>query len=472
MQCNHPDDVHLLDTQYRMHPDISYFASRAFYDGKLRDGPDMAKIRRKPWHASTILGPYRFFDVQGQHHTGPSGHSLVNVAEVKVALQLYERLRSDYGGYDFSGQIGIITPYKSQLRELRLRFSQQYTDKIFEQVDFNTTDAFQGREAEIIIFSCVRAASSGIGFLSDIRRMNVGLTRAKCSLWVLGNVQSLMQGEFWAELITQSRSRNLLTQGNILKLLKQPSIKDKSNTSDGDDVEMDDLYESKTSIESREDSTDNASGTSGKPAGQRNTNASPNNAKSFNSRPMPSGGSNGLDSTKNCSICGSYNHMAKECDNEDAKIARGKFCDRCGDPNHISDYCDETRCMDCGDFGHETKACVSTKMLSSAQKEDLARREKGFSIRRRDREKRAAMKQMKGHDEKVPMVKVTRKTPPLDDRGLVIRGSKGPREGVPADSASRQAGPSKGMGQRNGKRGREPSPPSNLEVFKPSKVSI
>jgi senataxin len=84
MQKNHPDDVHLLDTQYRMHPEISLFPSRTFYDGKLLDGGDMAGLRQQPWHKSMILGPYRFFDVQGQHQAAPKGHSLINVAEIDV----------------------------------------------------------------------------------------------------------------------------------------------------------------------------------------------------------------------------------------------------------------------------------------------------------------------------------------------------------------------------------------------------
>jgi senataxin len=67
MQKNHEKDVHLLDTQYRMHPEISLFPSRTFYDGNLMDGGDMAGLRKQPWHQSMLLGPYRFFDVQGHH---------------------------------------------------------------------------------------------------------------------------------------------------------------------------------------------------------------------------------------------------------------------------------------------------------------------------------------------------------------------------------------------------------------------
>ncbi|KAF2745877.1 hypothetical protein M011DRAFT_459767 [Sporormia fimetaria CBS 119925] len=224
MQNNHPEDVHLLDTQYRMHPEISSFPSQTFYDGKLLDGGNMAKLRKQPWHSSLLLGPYRFFDVQGQHQAAPKGHSLINIAEINVALQLYKRLTHDYNDITFKGKIGIITPYKSQLRELKQRFSQQYGNQILEDVEFNTTDAFQGRESEVIIFSCVRASpAGGIGFLQDIRRMNVGLTRAKSSLWVLGNSQSLVRGEFWKLLVEDARRRQRYTDGDVMGMLREHS---------------------------------------------------------------------------------------------------------------------------------------------------------------------------------------------------------------------------------------------------------
>ncbi|CAA9960180.1 Superfamily I DNA and RNA helicase and helicase protein [Pyrenophora teres f. maculata] len=224
MQQNHPNDVHLLDTQYRMHPEISLFPSQTFYDGKLLDGGDMASLRKQPWHQSSLLGPYRFFDVKGQQQKAPSGKSLMNIAEINVALQLYNRLTSDYPDYNFKGKIGIITPYKSQLQEIKQRFMKAYGQTIIEDIDFNTTDAFQGRESEIIIFSCVRA-NGGIGFLDDVRRMNVGLTRAKSSLWVLGNSASLQSGEFWNKLIVNAQARKRFTDGDISKMLNQHSSK-------------------------------------------------------------------------------------------------------------------------------------------------------------------------------------------------------------------------------------------------------
>ncbi|KAF1993343.1 tRNA-splicing endonuclease-like protein [Amniculicola lignicola CBS 123094] len=226
MQGNHPNDVHLLDTQYRMHPEISLFPSQTFYDGRLLDGPDMAGLRKRPWHKSMLLGPYRFFDVQGQHQAARGGHSLINIAEINTAMALYKRLTTDYRDYDFKGKIGIITPYKSQLRELKNRFISTYGASITDDVEFNTTDAFQGRESEVIIFSCVRASpAGGIGFLQDIRRMNVGLTRAKSSLWVLGNSQSLVRGEYWRKLVQGAQQMDRYTSGDVMNMLSKHSSK-------------------------------------------------------------------------------------------------------------------------------------------------------------------------------------------------------------------------------------------------------
>ncbi|KAL1583890.1 hypothetical protein WHR41_07137 [Cladosporium halotolerans] len=224
MQNNFANEVHLLDTQYRMHPDISLFPSRTFYDGLLKDGEGMAGLRVQPWHKSALLAPYRFFDVKGQHSAAPKGHSLINLAEIDVAMALYSRLRTDFKGYDFTGRVGIITPYKSQLRALKDRFASRFGNDVEDVVEFNTTDAYQGRESEIIIFSCVRASpAGGIGFLQDIRRMNVGLTRAKSSLWVLGNSESLVRGRYWKMLVEDAQARDNYTTGNVLGMLQKPS---------------------------------------------------------------------------------------------------------------------------------------------------------------------------------------------------------------------------------------------------------
>ncbi|CAK3898048.1 Hypothetical predicted protein [Lecanosticta acicola] len=225
MQKNSPNDVHLLDTQYRMHPAISAFPSTAFYDQLLKDGIT-AQARVRPWHASALLAPYRFFDVRGRQTK--VGKSSINVDEIEHAMALYERLMIDFkhlfqfNDADGGAQIGIISTYKAQHREMKNRFIRKYGTDVEEHVEFNTTDAFQGREKEVIIFSCVRA-SQGIGFLKDIRRMNVGLTRAKSSLWILGSSENLSTHTYWKKMVDDARSTDRYTTGNILGMLRQPS---------------------------------------------------------------------------------------------------------------------------------------------------------------------------------------------------------------------------------------------------------
>ncbi|PIG79936.1 tRNA-splicing endonuclease [Aspergillus arachidicola] len=402
MQSNHPRDVHLLDIQYRMHPEISAYPRNAFYDGKLQDGPDMARLRARPWHQSELLSPYRFFDVQGLHQSAAKGHSLVNMAELRVAMQLYERLVSDFQGFDFSGKIGIITPYKGQLRELKTHFAAKYGNAIFNMIDFNTTDAFQGRESEVIIFSCVRASNKGIGFLSDIRRMNVGLTRAKSSLWVLGNSQSLVQGEFWNSLIKDARRRSVYTDGDVLKILQRPQFTGYKNV---DMLDADGPESTKPSVGTLTDpisrsyssSRDNlpTDGTFGK------------NEPYVSPPEGPSGGSSGLDDNRMCGYCGDFSHMTHNCDNIDAKEAARGNCYRCGQPGHTRAVCTSERCLECGEAGHIARDCKSTRVLSKQEKQRIAREEYHHTQMQKQRAERQRARQLGGHDPKVPVIQVT-----------------------------------------------------------------
>lgn len=399
MQTNHPDDVHLLDVQYRMHPEISRFPSATFYDGRLQDGPNMEKLRVRPWHNSELLGPYRFFDVQGLSQNAAKGHSLVNIAEVNVAMQLYERLVTDFGKtFDFAGKIGIITPYKGQLKELKARFTAAYGNSILTKVEFNTTDAFQGRESEVIIFSCVRASDKGIGFLSDIRRMNVGLTRAKSSLWVLGNSRSLMQGEFWNKLIVNARERGLYTDGDVLQLLKRPQF------TGYHDVEMVD-----------------ADGTAEEPSrkGSPPTPQLSSEMESISARDTPastldgpSGGYNGLNDNLACGICGSFQHHTRNCDNEDALEAVKGNCRRCGKPGHSKVHCTAPRCKLCGEFGHVDGECRSTTQLSRKEQLRIANEELRHKRMQQQRREQLKQRSLEAQDPKVPVVRVSEKSPP------------------------------------------------------------
>ncbi|SRR6266404_1741888 len=151
-----------------MHPDISQLPSRIFYKGLLKDGPQMAAKTTRPWHESNLFGPYKFFSVvRGQESPGQS-HSLMNQAEVQVAVALYARLLTEFSSVDFNFRVGVISMYRAQISELRRAFESRFGSGVTSQVDFNTVDGFQGQEKDIIILSCVRAGPglTNVGFLS------------------------------------------------------------------------------------------------------------------------------------------------------------------------------------------------------------------------------------------------------------------------------------------------------------------
>ncbi|KAF9387248.1 DEAD-box type RNA helicase, partial [Podila verticillata] len=208
-----PASVYLLSIQYRMHPDISAFPSREFYRSLLKDGPDMASKTYAEWHRNPIWSPYRFFDVhEGREKIGLS-HSQHNPIEAEAAVELLEKLCNSNPSLNFFRRVGVISPYQQQVRTLKEYFSRRFGSKIIESVDFNSVDGFQGQEKDIIIFSCVRASASGtVGFLADVRRMNVALTRARQSLFILGHADTLRRESIWGDLVQDAESRGLFTK--------------------------------------------------------------------------------------------------------------------------------------------------------------------------------------------------------------------------------------------------------------------
>lgn len=123
--------------------------------------------------------------------------------------------------YRIAQRVGIITPYKAQVRVIKdlvcpwLRKSGlKSTD-----IEINTVDAYQGREKEIVIFSCVR--TEGLGFLADLRRMNVAITRAREYLFVFGHSATLSGHHVWASFIKYSTYQRVSANDarDTLKLL-------------------------------------------------------------------------------------------------------------------------------------------------------------------------------------------------------------------------------------------------------------
>lgn len=207
-----------LEVQYRMHPCLSEFPSNMFYDGSLQNGitNEDRKILNSnfPWPIRDL--PMMFWAIYGREEISVSGTSYLNRVEAMNVERIITRLFKD--GIKPS-QIGVITPYEGQ-RNYILQYMQlnsTLNDKdLYSEIEVVSVDAFQGREKDYIILSCVRANSQQlIGFLRDPRRLNVALTRAKFGLMILGNPKALNKDKLWNHLLTFFRSRGCLVEGQI-----------------------------------------------------------------------------------------------------------------------------------------------------------------------------------------------------------------------------------------------------------------
>lgn len=214
---HHPECVTLLTTQYRMNETIMTFSSRWFYHGKLRAAPEVAHRLVSPLDTPIAWIDTSTLDVVAAEHRTQSG-SITNALEAKIVIRTLreyidtvglQRVLSD--GVDF----GVITPYRGQARLLRKLLRWQYFFRqLRSAVTVGTVDGFQGQERDVIILSLVRANDSGnIGFLRDLRRMNVAITRARMKLIVIGNAQTLTQHRFYHSLIAYIR-----THGDFLQV--------------------------------------------------------------------------------------------------------------------------------------------------------------------------------------------------------------------------------------------------------------
>mmetsp|Transcript_18920 Transcript_18920/g.34089 ORF Transcript_18920/g.34089 Transcript_18920/m.34089 type:complete len:511 (-) Transcript_18920:419-1951(-) len=240
-ECGH--DVHLLNTQYRMNPVISEFPRHIFYKGMLADGPNVQASDFGGNLKSIIrikfpyFQPFNIFDLDSTE-SRDGGTSLSNKNEAQLVIQLYRTLDRETDGLLAKSRVAVITPYSQQSSLLNRLFQESYGASYSSRVEISTVDAFQGREAGIVIYSCVRAGGrgSGIGFLSDVQRMNVALTRAKHFLFVIARRRSIMVNPYWRKLVGYARSKSAIIPVPIglnkqhakLKTLRSSLIKSSS----------------------------------------------------------------------------------------------------------------------------------------------------------------------------------------------------------------------------------------------------
>ncbi|XP_057950206.1 uncharacterized protein LOC131145129 isoform X2 [Malania oleifera] len=201
---------HLLNMQYRMHPSISSFPNSKFYLSQIMDAANVkSRSYEKQYLPGLMFGPYSFINIFGGKEELDIGHSLKNMVEVAVVAKIVRNLHRAWSGLKQKLSIGVVSPYAAQVVAIQEKFGRKYEKLDNFAVKVKSIDGFQGGEEDIIIISTVRSNSNGsIGFLSDVRRTNVALTRARYCLWVLGNERTLVPNEsIWQELVLDAKSR-------------------------------------------------------------------------------------------------------------------------------------------------------------------------------------------------------------------------------------------------------------------------
>lgn len=213
-----------LEVQYRMHPALAEFPSQTFYDGSLQNGVTLNERQVDgidfPWPRKDM--PLFFYHSQGNEEISGSGTSYLNRAE---ALNI-ERIVTQFINSGLSPtQIGVITPYEGQRAHIQSVLQRHTTlsSNLYKDIEIASVDAFQGREKDFIILSCVRSnANAGLGFLHDPRRLNVAITRARFGLVICGNAHVIARApgrggvpSVWSGLIAHLYKHGLIVEGPL-----------------------------------------------------------------------------------------------------------------------------------------------------------------------------------------------------------------------------------------------------------------
>lgn len=224
---NQPSAITLLKVQYRMNNAIIHFSSQWFYDGLVESAPEVTGrsildfddpiiwidtsnpgVRMK---FRTLLDGSSSLDDQVEDNSNFSeqcvgeNHGRINKAEALMTLHVLKEYINKIGQQRFIAErfdVGVVSPYKVQMQYLRSLVKKTTFFRPFRSlITINTVDGFQGQERDIMLVSLVRSNDNGqIGFLSDLRRMNVAITRARMKLIIIGDVATLSHHPFYRKL--------------------------------------------------------------------------------------------------------------------------------------------------------------------------------------------------------------------------------------------------------------------------------
>ena len=201
-----PEVVTLLNVQYRMNEAIMDFSSQWFYDGKVTAAPQTA-------HRGILDydNPFEWIDndddngeEHGETFVGET-FGRINKGEAHKVMEILNSYTTKIGRQrmlDERIDIGIISPYRAQVQYIRHLIKKDASLKPLRHLlSVNTVDGFQGQERDIIVVSLVRSNKDGqIGFLRDLRRMNVAMTRARSKLIIIGDHKTLAHNSFYDKL--------------------------------------------------------------------------------------------------------------------------------------------------------------------------------------------------------------------------------------------------------------------------------
>ncbi len=200
-----PECVTLLDTQYRMNEAIMHFPGQWFYHNQLKAAPEVRYRGILDYDT-----PITWIDTAEQEFKEeyrPDTSGRINKEEGKLLVKELERYIRKIGEARIMEEridFGIISPYKAQVHYLRGLIKKSSFFKPFRKlITIHTVDGFQGQERDVVFISLVRANEDGqIGFLNDLRRMNVAITRARMKLVILGDSSTLSRHPFYNKLLT------------------------------------------------------------------------------------------------------------------------------------------------------------------------------------------------------------------------------------------------------------------------------
>ena len=206
---NHPEAISLLQIQYRMNEQIMRFSSDWFYDGKVIS--DASVKNRGILDYDDPIEWIDTADIGAKEEFIGESFGRINKQEALLTLAVLELYFEKIGKQRILEEridVGVISPYRAQVQYLRQMVKKEPFFKPYRSlISINTVDGFQGQERDIILISLVRNNPKGdIGFLRDLRRMNVAITRARMKLIILGDKATMSYNNFYKKLYEYSNS--------------------------------------------------------------------------------------------------------------------------------------------------------------------------------------------------------------------------------------------------------------------------